>query len=389
MLLDIVCQVVDNYGDIAVVWRLAQALVQDGGPGLRVRMLVDDWDSFRALYPGLDATADRQVLPCVGGTVTALRSKALDRLESDRREVPEVLIEAFGAPTPVVWLENFLAAGAAQESSRALGTRIIIHLEYLTAEAWSEEYHLLPSPVGRPGVQRFFFVPGFRPRTGGLVFTDPLPCAVERGPEDWLMTLFSYEHDFTRFWEDLADFLQERSQTARVLVFAGRSRAGALASWGRVSARRGGLAAITVVDQPFVDQDTYTALLSAGDFHVVRGEESWVQAVLSGRAFLWQAYLQPEGHQKVKVEAFLEVWKPRFAVEGPGALAVFGQIAQEFRALNTRLVNSDDEPGPEGYRVFWENRELLERIGRSWADELRKNAKLSRKMLDFLESYQV
>lgn len=386
MRIDIVCQVVDNYGDIAVVWRLAQALVQDGPADLVVRLLVDDWDSFRALNPALDPSADRQVLDCGAGHTTVLRTSALDRLEADRREPADVLVEAFGAPTPVVWLETFLAAAAA---GQAEGPRIILHLEYLTAEAWSEDYHLLPSPVGRPGVLRHFFVPGFRPRTGGLAFVDPPPAPAARGPEDWLMTLFSYEHDFTRFWEDLADFLAGTGQSARVLVFAGRSRAGALSSWERVRANRGGLPAVTVVDQPFVDQDTYTALLAAGDFHVVRGEESWTQAVLSGRPFLWQAYLQPEGHQAHKVEAFLDVWEPWFAPEGDRGRVVFEAVGREFRAMNRRLTNSEGEAGTEGYRVFWENRDLLGRVGRSWADHLRKNAKLSRKMLEFLESLRV
>jgi hypothetical protein len=162
-----------------------------------------------------------------------------------------------------------------------------------------------------------------------------------------------------------------------------------LASWEKVKASRRGLPAVTVVDQPFVDQDTYTSLLAAGDFHVVRGEESWVQAVLSGRPFLWQAYLQPEGHQSVKVEAFLEVWKTRFEPEGPEGLKVFEAAAREFRALNRRLVNSDQEAAPEGYRVFWENRDLLGRVGRAWAEELRKNSKLSRKMLEFLKSSRI
>ncbi len=383
MTLDIVCQVVDNYGDIAVVWRLAQALLEEA-PDLRLRLLVDDWESFRALNPAVDPGADRQELRCLGHTVTAFRTKALERFDEERRQPADVLVEAFGAPTPVIWLEAFLEAAANSAQGRT-----ILHLEYLTAEAWSEEYHLLPSPVGRPGVRRFFFVPGFRPRAGGLIFTDAKSGVIERGPEDWLMTLFSYEHDFKNFWEDLAEFLTERRQTARVVVFAGRSRTGALNSWEKVKATRGALPAITVVDQPFVDQETYTAILNAGDFHVVRGEESWVQAVLSGRAFLWQAYLQPEGYQSVKVEAFLELWRTRFAGEGHEGLRVFEGLSKEFRAMNQRQANSEHEEPRERYRIFWENRELLERVGRAWAQELRKNAKLGRKMLEFLKSSRV
>lgn len=383
MRIDIVCQVVDNYGDIAVVWRLAQALLQDD-PDVGIRLLVDDTEAFRALCPSVDSRAV-QTVACSGGSVLVIHSRRLEAVDDQRRQPADVLVEAFGAPTPVVWLEAFLVAASAGPP------RTILHLEYLTAEAWSEEYHLLPSPVGRPGVSRYFFVPGFRPRTGGLVFTDPATVgasvAAARGSEEWLMTLFSYEHDFTRFWEDLIDFLAERQQRARVIVFAGRSRSGALGSWERVCERRGRPATITVVDQPFVSQDEYTALVAAGDFHVVRGEESWVQAVLSGKAFLWQAYLQPEGHQRVKVEALLEVWRPWFEAEA--GLGVFEAVAREFRAFNDRLVNSELEPPLEGYRVFWENRELLERVGRSWSSHLRKNAKLSRRMLDFLKKDRV
>lgn len=386
MLIDMVCAVVDNYGDIAVVWRLAKALVQDGPPGLRIRLLVDDWDSFRQLNPAL-GYGDREVIACQGGEVTVLRTTSIDRLEHDRAEPADVLIEAFGAPTPVVWIEKFLARAA--EGSGDLRVRVILHLEYLTAEPWSERYHLLPSPVGRPGVERYFFVPGFRTNTGGLVFTDPSPQAGSHGSEDWLLTLFSYEHDFTGFWNELADFLAERGQTARVLVCAGRSQPGALSAWSEVIRVRGNLPFIHVEALPFLEQEQYTALLAVGDFHVVRGEESWVQAVLSGKAFLWQAYLQPEGHQLVKAEAFLEVWRPWFEPEGPAGLTVFETVAASFRAMNKRLVNSVNEPLFEGYRVFWENRALLERVGRRWSDDLRKNAKLSRRMLEFIKSFRV
>jgi len=64
-------------------------------------------------------------------------------------------------------------------------------------------------------------------------------------------------------------------------------------------------------------------------------------------------------------------------------------LTLEFRAMNRRLVNSETERGTEGYRVFWENRELLERVARAWAADLRKNAKLSRRMLEFLKKVRV
>ena len=386
MRIDLVCQVVDNYGDIAVVWRLAQALVQDGPGDLAVRLLVDDLGAFAALNPNVDPRAARQELPCGDSRITVLRSADVSGVAQPKADVPaDVLVEAFGAPTPAAWFQAFVDAAKEPGLLRA---RVIVHLEYLTAEPWSERYHLLPSPLGFSGVDRRFFVPGFRPRTGGLVFTDPPAQPAPRGPEDWLMTMFSYEHDFTRFWVDLMEFLEDRDETARVLVFAGRSRPGALDSWTRLAGRPG-VHRVTVVDQPLVDQDTYTSLLASADFNVVRGEESWVQALLVGRPFLWHAYLQPEGHQSVKVDAFLDVWEPWFEPEAaPGAMC-FAGVAKEFRSFNRRLVDSTDEPPLEGYRVFWENRDLLTRVQTAWLSDLRKNAKLSRRLLEFLETYRL
>ena len=48
---DIFCKVIDNLGDIGVCWRLARQLA--GEHGLRVRLWVDDLESFSLLCPCL------------------------------------------------------------------------------------------------------------------------------------------------------------------------------------------------------------------------------------------------------------------------------------------------------------------------------------------------
>ena len=397
--LELVCHVVDNYGDIAVVWRLAQALVEDLATGLygdwQVRVLVDDLVAFLALNPSGHT-----------GSVTVLDSRDASALRSV--PLPDVILEAFGAPTPVERLEAFFVS-AEGDSGGAGGLlpRVLVHLEYLTAESWSERYHLLPSPLGRPGVERVFFVPGFREQTGGLVFTDrqfdlgpqSLPPELRRGDEELLVTVFSYEHDFTHLWEALATRLAaptgtKSAPTARVMVFEGRQREGALASWERVKARLGTdlaptLGRLTIQLVPFVSQDAYTALVNQADFNVVRGEESWVTAVLSGKPFLWHAYLQDDNHQLVKVNAFLEVLEPRFAGEGALGSEAFSRLAHEFREFNDRLTNSSSGPALEHYSVFFEHQELLTRVHSAWAHELRKSHKLSRRLLDFLNGFQL
>ena len=59
---EIFCQVVDNFGDIGVCWRLAADLVSRGYGS--VRLWVDDWAALRRINP--DANA---VVEALGGSV--------------------------------------------------------------------------------------------------------------------------------------------------------------------------------------------------------------------------------------------------------------------------------------------------------------------------------
>ena len=55
---DIFCNVVDNYGDIGVCWRLARQLANEYG--LVLRLWVDDLGSLAKLCPEADASLDIQ-----------------------------------------------------------------------------------------------------------------------------------------------------------------------------------------------------------------------------------------------------------------------------------------------------------------------------------------
>ena len=84
--------------------------------------------------------------------------------ESDAIISSNLLIEAFACALPETLLS---ALGAAAR------VPIWINLEYLSAESWVEDHHLLASLVSLPGradpAQKTFFFPGFTARTGGLL----------------------------------------------------------------------------------------------------------------------------------------------------------------------------------------------------------------------------
>lgn len=409
MKLDFICQVIDNYGDIAVVWRLVKALLQED-TALSIRVFVDDLKAFQKLVPDVKI-CDKQVLTvAIHGkqvSVEVIGSLALSQSGVFCENPAQVLVEAFGAPTPEPYLEAF--------RKEAVKTpKLIIHLEYLTAEPWAQEYHLLPSLVPWPGVKKVFFVPSFLPDTGGVIVDQDFWAKVnlsgrfaskERrefrrqvtkrlnldvGADDFLITLFSYEHDYGNFWDDLGRWISDTRKTAVVVVFEGRQKEGADLSWSRFKEREGGrqravLENLKVLNCPFLAQNDYDDLLLAGDFHVVRGEESWVRAVLSGRPFLWHAYLQPDGYQLVKTEAFMTAISSFFK-ENTG---LFEGMNKEFLAFNQRQINSSDDEPQEHYSFFFQNMAEMEKILKNFAVEVVENRNLAYILLDFLHKPQL
>ena len=114
---DIFCNVIDNYGDIGVCWRLARQLANEHG--LAVKLWVDDLGSLVKLCPEADATLASQHRR---GVEVCLWSKNFPEVQP-----AELVIEAFACVLP----ESYIAAMAAQAQQPAW-----INLEYLSGEDW-------------------------------------------------------------------------------------------------------------------------------------------------------------------------------------------------------------------------------------------------------------
>ena len=135
---DLFCRVIDNYGDIGVCWRLAADLAARGEA---VRLWADDASALQWMAP--DGAS--------GVTVGAF----------DAAGTPgDVVVEAFGCDPP----PGFVARMA----ERPGAPPVWINLEYLSAEAWVERSHGLPSPQANR-LTKWFYFPGFTPATGGLL----------------------------------------------------------------------------------------------------------------------------------------------------------------------------------------------------------------------------
>ncbi len=281
---DIFCRVIDNYGDVGVCWRLACEL---GARGATVRLVIDDARALAWMAP--QGHPRVQVLPWP------------DAPDGEPAASPAaVVIEAFGCDPPAPYVH---AMATCQP-----GAPVWINLEYLSAEAYVERSHGLPSPQPQ-GLTKWFFYPGFTPRTGGLLREDDLPnrqatfdrarwlhehgIGLQRGER--LASLFCYPHP------ELPTLLQRlATRPTRLLLTPGAAQAAAEFPTPGLQLQK----------LPWLTQHGYDELLWACDLNFVRGEDSLVRALWAARPFVWQAYPQHDGAHHAKVQALLDGLQP-------------------------------------------------------------------------------
>jgi uncharacterized repeat protein (TIGR03837 family) len=380
---DIFCNVVDNYGDIGVCWRLARQLANEHG--LVVRLWVDDLGSLATLCAEADVAAEKQ--KCRGVEVR------LWRKEFPEAHPADLVIEAFACKLP----QSYINAMAAQEHKP-----VWINLEYLSAENWVESCHKLPSPHPSLPLTKYFFFPGFTSRTGGLLLERDLlvrrdaflsdaamqavywrSIGMETPADDTLkISLFAYENAALH---GLFDAWANGPQPLLCLVPEGRILPQVKQYFedvGRDSSRlsncvgmnpdlqsyaRGNLLVRVL---PFAEQERYDELLWACDVNFVRGEDSFVRAQWAGKPFVWQIYPQHDAVHLKKLEAFLILYG--------GQLSHSANEALQGLWMGWNMENGAGQWWP----AFIAARGELERHAQNWVRQLSDN-NLALNLLDF------
>jgi hypothetical protein len=298
---DLFCRVIDNFGDIGVCWRLAADL---GSRGETVRLWVDDASALRWMAP--------QGAP--GVSVGPFDAPG---------EPGEVVIEAFGCDPPPGFVQRMAACTAPP---------LWINLEYLSAEAWVERAHGLPSPQAN-GLTKWFWFPGFTPATGGLLREPGLlaaRAAFVRPPGPRRASVFCYDNPML---PALA-----RHFDGELWLAPGPAQA-------LQSARARPL--------PWTDQPGYDRLLWSCELNFVRGEDSLLRAIWAGAPFVWQIYPQHDGVHRAKLEAFLDA----FLAGADAALAAdLRALWRAWNGLAPWPARWPDEPAWRAACTRWRDR---------------------------------
>jgi uncharacterized repeat protein (TIGR03837 family) len=333
---DVFCRVIDNHGDIGVARRLSADLAERGE---RVRLWVDDAAALAWMAPQGQS----------GVSLVDWTDPAPDL------EAGDVVVEAFGCDPP----PRFVLRMAERESPPAW-----INLEYLSAEAYVERSHGLPSPVnvqGRMLTKRFFY-PGFTEGSAGLL-REPALMAARRTfdregwlrelglgvpPGERLISLFCYDNPA------LAGLLDVLGDAPTLLLATPGAAATQTCALLGPTLRRGGLRARLL---PYLPQSGYDRLLWACDINFVRGEDSFVRAQWAGKPFVWQIYPQQGGAHGVKLHAFLD----RLLADADDALA--GPLRAVWLGWNALAPLPATLPPPGPWRSLcegWRDRLLLQ-----------------------------
>jgi uncharacterized repeat protein (TIGR03837 family) len=349
---DIFCRVVDNFGDVGVTWRLARQLA--GEFNVATRLFVDDLPSLAKLVPELDSQMHSQKLNKVD---------IQQWPDEDAMLIPaDCVIEAFQCTLPNSYVNAMTLKSPAP---------VWLNLDYLSAESWVAEHHLLPSPHPQLALTKYFFFPGFEADTGGLLrerdlFLKRDAAKPRTDAAELRVFIFAYPN---RASSALIAAIEASAARAVITLSEGKLAEQYLQTIDRKTPE----ARINI--QPFVPQIEFDELLWANDICFVRGEDSFVRAQWAAKPFVWHIYPQANGAHWQKLTAFLD----RYCMGLESAIET--AVREMWRAWNAE----DTAAIAAAWNSFIAHRAQLEVHARNWANELAKQTDLATNLVTFVE----
>lgn len=199
---DIFCEVIDNYGDIGVVYRLAKELKRTY-QNIKIRVILNKLEELLKINP---KTRDIDYQE-VNGIIYVKEDLLKKNLK--KYGVSDIIIEAFGCNIFKDYID------IAKEKSK-----LWINLEYLSGEKWIENFHLQESLIDSKNLKKIFYMPGFSDKSGGVILDEAFMQRIRYSrtykykilekyfseisfKNKMIGTIFSYEKNFENLFLEL------------------------------------------------------------------------------------------------------------------------------------------------------------------------------------------
>ena len=379
--IDIFCKIIDNYGDIGVIYRLIKELKITYGNDVNIRLIINKLDEFRAINSQIEDKNYQQIESYLCMTYDYLE-KNLENLS-----VPDVIIEGFGCDIPRKY-KNL----AYQKS------KLIINLEYLTGEKWGEDFHLMESIIPSSITKKVFFIPGFDENSGGLLISDRTKKKVNKNKKFYLEkyfgdienyddklkgTVFTYEKNFL----PLLDALNNLNRDCILLLMGDKTQQSIKKILPEIKKDFGNqykYGRIIIKFQNFLSQEEYEEVIQVADFNYARGEDSIVRAIISGHPFLWHIYCQEDFVHMEKLNGFLSKYGD--FLNKNGYTKIIPEITRIFVDSNDRANNSL-VLGKEDYTYFFHNLDIIEEANNKFSEFLSEKCNLVIKLKQTIDNY--
>lgn len=382
--IDIFCEIIDNFGDIGVVYRISKELKKIF-QNVRIRIVLNRLEEFKAINKKVKDTDYQEI----DGLICVTEKYVKENMESFG--VSDVFIEAFGCNVPEEYVKQ------AKENSK-----LWINLEYLSGEKWIEDFHLCESLIDSKTLKKIFFMPGFSEKSGGVIIDSGFLERMKFGKENrdevfkkyfkdfdlkdkFIGTVFSYEKNFENLLETLKNYEKEtilllmgektQKSFSEILKKNLTEDYGNIVKYGK----------ITMIYSDFFSQEEYEEIISASDFNFTRGEDSFVRGIILGKPFMWHIYLQEEKAHMDKIKAFTDRFKESIEVseEEKNIIESYCNLLEDY---NDRDKNSL-EKGKEDFRIFFEKFEEINRICEKYSKFLLEKCNLVKKLYKYIQEY--
>lgn len=368
MPITVLCKVVDNFGDIGVVWRLCCQLsnqIKKENFTSKINLIVDDLASFNKICNSVDSNKSFQIVDNINIFNWNDEKLCYDEFSKNDGENLSVILEVFQCGRPS-WMEKILF------EEKLNRTVQIIMIDYLTAEKYAEDFHCLQSLTRSSKVQKVNFMPGFTNKTGGLIIDSEWEhfCDYKNNK-----TLLCFTYD--RNWDALANACKKSNYIEKVLIAPGKGFESLKKSFYSNFIKDSNL---KIEELSFMNQNEWDKMLKNCGVLFIRGEESMSRACLSGIPFVWHAYPQSDEYQLIKVRALLERMSIHFKCED------FKIIEKVWILINSAESEVEQEVFEKAILDFFDNAEKLVYGFREFALDLRKNGDLCSNLMTFIKN---